>query len=340
MAYFGVTATETGLAAAAPGVDLVEGLARSLDGVLRDAPIVVLIHGYKFDPDLPEADPHRLLYAFRPNSADGRRIRSWPQGLGFAKTGGRGGLAVGFGWPARLPLLGSLLTTRRTGFARAYDRAGDYGARLADLIHLLRRLAPGRDIDLLGHSLGARVALASLPHLDAAPGRMLLLGAAEFGSRARDYLAAAPRGRAPDVYNITARSNDIYDALFEQFAPRGGLLNDSGAGHGRAVGLGLGADLPNWLDLQLDRQEVTDWISARGMTLTRTEARHCHWAFYTLDGALELYQAILRRRPGWDITSLRGAACFATQEPRWSRLRRRRLGLPGPGRGPAIAWER
>lgn len=335
MAYFGVTATENGLAAAVPGVDLVAGLARSLQDVPPDAPIVVLIHGYKFDPDLPEADPHRLLYAFRPNSADGRRIRSWPQGLGFARHGGRGGLAVGFGWPARLPLFGCLLKSGRTGFALAYDRAGAYGARLADLVHLLRQLAPGRDIDLLGHSLGARVALASLPHLEAAPGRMLLLGAAEFGSCAQDYLAAAPHDRAPEIYNITARSNDLYDALFEQFAPR-----TRAGGTQRAIGLGLGADLPNWLDLQLDRQEVTDWIRARGMAVTRTEARHCHWAFYTLDGALELYQAILRRRPGWDIANLRNTACFAGQEPRWTRLRRRRLDLPAIGRDQTVAWER
>lgn len=332
MAYFGVTATEDGLAAAAPGVDLVRGLLRSLEGVTADAPIVVLIHGYKFDPALPEADPHRLLYAFRPNSADGRRIRSWPQGLGFARDGGRGGLAVGFGWPARLPLLGSLLTAGRTGFAIAYDRAGAFGAQLAALVTLLRRLAPGRDIDLLGHSLGARVALASLPHLTEAPGRMLLLGAAEFGGRARDFLAASPAGRPPEVYNVTARSNDIYDALFEAFAPRR-------ARGDHAVGLGLGAEVPNWLDLQLDRIAVTDWIRARGMAATRTEARHCHWAFYTADGALELYQAILRRRPGWDIGSLRTTPCFAGQEPRWTRLRHPRPARPAAG-PEQIAWER
>ncbi len=333
MAYFGVSATEQGLAAAAPGINLVGGLRRSLEGVPPDAPIVVLIHGFRFDPATPEADPHRLLFAFRPNSADGRRIRSWPQGLGFSREGGRGGLAVGFGWPARLPLAGTLLTHRRTGFAVAYDRAGAFGARLAELVDLLQRLAPGREIDLLGHSLGARVALASLPHLRAAPGKMLLLGAAEFGSRAADFIAAGPAGGETAVYNVTARSNDIYDALFERFAP--------GRRHGdRAVGQGLGTRLPNWLDLQLDRQEVTDWIRGRGMTLTRTEARHCHWAFYTLDGALELYQAILRRRPGWDIASLRNVACFAGQEPRWTRLRRPRTTRNGPGSEPAIAWER
>ena len=84
---------------------------------------------------------------------------------------------------------------------------------------LIQRLAPGRPVDLIAHSLGARVALAALPHLEAAPGRVILLGAAEYDARAREALDALISPSPPQVYNVTARANDPYDFAFEAFAP-------------------------------------------------------------------------------------------------------------------------
>ena len=125
---------------------------------------------------------------------------------------------------------------------------------------------------------------------------MILLGAAEFDDRALDFLALrAPA--AAQIYNVTARANDLFDACFEQFAPR----RSRGE---RALGQGLGAPLAQWLDLQLDSAEVTAWINALGIPLIPAQRRLCHWSFYTRDGALGVYQAILRRRRGWDIASL------------------------------------
>ncbi len=316
MAYFGITASEDGLRAAMPGVTLEDGLRCALACTREATPIVVLVHGYKFHPARPEADPHRSLFSYTPEG-DARRVRSWPEGLGFEDDAGQTGLAVGFAWPASAPHLPSLFSTRRTGFAQVYDRAGDYGHRLAQLVALLQRLAPGRPVDILAHSLGARVALAALPHLQEPPGRMVLLGAAEFDARALEFIAAAPAPCPPMIYNVTARANDLYDVLFESFAPRRGWGE-------RAIGLGLTAHLPCWLDLQIDRADVTGWANGKGIPLTASNARLCHWSFYTRDGALALYKAILRRQPGWDIASLRGAACLAAQEPRWSRFLPRR----------------
>jgi hypothetical protein len=310
MAYFGVTASEAGLHAAAPGEELEAGLGRRLRGGSGGAPVVVLVHGYKFHPDEPAADPHRSLFA--PTTAGGRRVRSWPEGLGFRDDAGESGLCVGFAWPASAPMLASLVATGRTGFARVYDRAADYGGRLAELVALLQRLAPGRPVDLLAHSLGARVALAALPALAGSPGRVILLGAAEFDGRAREFVRACG-AEAPAIYNVTARSNDLYDLAFEAFAPRRGQGE-------QALGLGLGAPHPSWLDLQLDRPEVTAWVNGLGIPLTASTARLCHSGFYTRGGALAVYEAILRRRPGWDVASLSAVPCFAAQEPRWSRL--------------------
>lgn len=311
MAYFGIAASSAGLRAARPSDELVAGLGAKLARLPRSAPVTILIHGYKFDPASPERDPHRSLFAFDP--APCRKIRSWPCGLGFADDRGETGLAIGFGWPAAAGHLASLATTRRTGFAKVYDRAGDYGAPLAELIALINRLDPGRTIDILAHSLGARVALSALPHLTQAMGRIVLLGAAEFDARVHDALDAVRAPAPPRIYNVTARCNDIYDAMFETFAPRRSWSD-------RAIGLGLGANLPFWLDMQVDRADVTAWINERGIALTVADARFCHWSFYTRTGAFELYRAILRRRPGWDVASLRRAPCFAGQEPRWSRV--------------------
>jgi hypothetical protein len=114
--------------------------------------------------------------------------------------------------------------------------------------------------------------------------------------------------------------------MFETFAPRTRWSE-------RALGLGLAGGRPNWLDLQLDRAEVTAWLNARGIPLEPARARLCHRSFYTRRGAFALYRAILRRAPGWDLGTLRAEPVLAAQEPRWSRLRppRRAPRLPDLG---------
>ena len=322
MAYLGVRATERGLEATG-GEALRDALARRLAG--GAGPVAVLVHGYKFHPERHHLDPEESLFAPTPRG-EGARVRSWPAGLGFADDEGETGLAIGFGWPADAPLLGSLLATGRNGFARVYAGATASAVRLAELVALVQAQAPGRPVDVLAHSLGARVALGALPHLAEAPGRVILLGAAEYEAEARRCLAAVRGARAPQVYNVTARANDVYDLAFECFAPRP-------AGAGRALGAGLSDAPASWLDLQLDHPAVSAWINGQGIALSAPEARVCHWSFYTRPGAFAVYAAILARRPGWDVAALRRVACLAEQEPRWSRLLPRLGRAPGMGGG-------
>ena len=323
MAYLGITASDDGLSVAGGGNDVASHLADLLPDVPAEAPIVVMIHGYRFHPGITEVDPHRLLFSHRPDRT-GWKIRSWPGGLGFDEHDCGSGLAIGFAWPARERHLPSLLRQRCTGFAHVYERAALFGRHLADLITTVQRLVPGRRIDIIAHSLGARVALCSLRYLETAPQRMILLGAAEFNSTAREHIEAGGRAGTPQVYNITARANDFYDLMFETFAPRRRWSD-------RAVGLGPVSDLPHWLDIQIDRTDVTAWINAQGVRLRPSEVRFCHWSFYTRAGAFDLYQAILRRRPGWDITTLRAAPCFLRREADRERFARGGVDISGSG---------
>lgn len=323
MAYLGVQATvAAGLQASGSSAPL-DALGDMLAG--GAGPVAIMVHGYRFHPGRRRYDAEESLFAPVPRG-EGWRVRSWPAGLGFAEDQGETGVAIGFGWPATAPLLGSFLTTGRNGFARVYDAAADYGEQLAELIKRVQAVAPGRPVDILAHSLGARVALAALPHLPQAPGRMILLGAAEYEAEARARLEAVRGPRLPQVYNVTTRANDVYDLAFECLAPRPSWA-------GRALGSGLRDAPANWLDLQLDHPAVTAWINGQGIALSPPEARVCHWSFYTRPGALAVYAAILRRRPGWDIAALRRVRCIGEREPRWSRLMPGRRGMAGLSAG-------
>jgi hypothetical protein len=146
--------------AASVGPDALERAASARAGA-GGGPTVVMIHGYKYDPADPRRSPHRLLFSDRPDTCRHgvRRIRSWPAGLGVTASG-RDGLCVGYGWRARAPWVPSLLRGRN-GFSAAYAEAGRAGEGLAPLLGALARARP-EPVDLIAHSLAARVALSAL----------------------------------------------------------------------------------------------------------------------------------------------------------------------------------
>jgi len=176
-----------------------EALERQLAVLPAGAPVLVMLHGYRYSPSHRRNDPHRAILA--PGSQ--AQPQSWPRRMGFGRGSADEGLGIAFGWEAG----GSLW--------RAYAEAGRAAQALAALIALIRARHPG-PVGILAHSLGARVALAALPQL--APGdvgRMVLLAGAEFAAVAQTALAS-PAGQSAEVLNVTSRENDLYDFLFER----------------------------------------------------------------------------------------------------------------------------
>jgi hypothetical protein len=304
------------------------GVMAALEAAPPGAPVVILIHGYMFDPSpigrAAGRDPHSLLFGMRAPGAP-RPVVNWPRSLGFSPRGAADGLAVGFGWPAHANHLTTLATRRRNGLAEAYLRAGEAGEVLAELIAALHGVRPDLRFDMFAHSLGARVALRAM----GAPGvgRLLLLGAAEHASVAE---AAAVEAPWVSVYNFISRQNDPFDLMFEWLtnAPAG----DRAAALGRA---GLGG-IPSWIDLQIDNPRLERWLARRGLPLAPHPAPVCHWSFYSRAGAMALYRTLIRDRAGWSIAAMRAGAAPEEIAPRWSRFRSRPFG-PGDIGAPTTA---
>lgn len=264
-------------------------LSAALHALPASAPVVVMIHGYRFAPDAAGNCPHRHIFSLQPPAEDWTAV-SWPRHLGDA------GLLIGFGWRARGGLIG------------ASQRARDAGRGLAELAAMIRAAAPGRAVHVIAHSLGARVALSALSH--AAPGdfdRLILLAGAETRRPARAAMASAA-GRAVQVFNITTRENDLFDFLYEWLA---------GAGLDTAIGQGLRQQVPNWLDVQMDQPATLTALARLGHPLPPAPARICHWSPYLRPGAFGLYRALLAG--GLSAQVLR-TALPERVDPRWSRL--------------------
>lgn len=268
-------------------------LAQALASLPKGAPVVVMIHGYRFAPDARGGNcPHGHIFSMQPPAQDWTAI-SWPRHLGL--NCGRA-LAIGFGWPARGQFRGACARARAAGRA------------LAELAALVQSLDPGRAFDVVGHSLGARVALAALPHAEAGDfRRMILLAAAELRRPAQRAMASAA-GRAVQVVNVTTRENDLFDFLFEWLGA---------AGLDTAIGQGLREARANWLDLQLDQAASLTALARLGHVLPAPPARISHWSPYLRPGALGLYRAILDG--SLPLERLR-SALPERRDPRWSRL--------------------
>ena len=300
MTLIPITATRTGLSLGIEGGGTPEALiAAALASMPPAAPVVIMVHGRGYRPGQPQVCPHSLIFAPRGGHGASRFV-SWPRRLGFALPGPRRplGLCLGLGWDSA----GSVWRA-----TRAADRTAPM---LARLVQAIRRIDPGRRVDLIGHSLGARVILGAVPLLAAGMlGRVILLAGADFTGRAAAALTS-PAGRAAEFVNITTRENDLYDFLFERalapFAPRA------------ALGRGL-PGAANWLDIQIDHPATAAALKSLGLPLARPRARVCHWSVYLRPGTFRLYRALIHDRARLSLPVLR-AALSQPPQPRWTRL--------------------
>lgn len=303
MTLLSLTATRSGLVEAASLSPPDRAIATALAALPQGSPVVIMVHGKGYAPADPSCDPHRLIFAARPGHGTSRNV-SWPRRLGFALPGPRRplGLCIGFGWTA-------------TGRIWQATAAADGAAlQLARLVQMIRRADPERRVDLIGHSLGARVILGAIPLLaEGALGRAVLLNGADVLHRAAAALDS-PAGRAGEFFNITTRENDLYDFLFERaLAPLGGAS---------ALGRGLrqpGQGARNWLDLQIDHPATAAALRSLGLPLAPPRARICHWSVYLRPGTFRLYRALIHDRASLTLPILRAALDHAP-EPRWHRL--------------------
>lgn len=222
----------------------------------RGAPVVALVHGYRYGPGIPGLCPRESLYA-----ADG-----WPGRLQL----GEDALVIGFGWDSR----GSIW--------QAWSAAARAGAQLARLLAAL-----DRPVDALAHSLGARVALTATALAPAGrAGRLILLAAAAFRGDAQAVLST-PGGAAAEIFNVTSRENALYDSLLATaIRPR----------QGPPLGAGLGEWRRNWLDIAIDSAATRSALARLGFPIPAPDRRFCHWSSYTRRGLFPFYRALLAER--------------------------------------------
>lgn len=255
------------------------------------APIVAMVHGFRFAPDAGPHCPFGHIFSLNPSATHDPTAISWPKHLGL-KTG----LAIGFGWEGR-------------GFLPAVNhRAALAGRGLAELAAIIRQIDPNRRLDVIAHSMGARVAFSALAHAKSGDFRRLILLAAAETRRPALRAMHTPAGRAAQVINVTSRENDLFDFLYEWGAK---------AGLDTAIGQGLGYDLPNWLNLPFDQPAALKSLTRLGYPLPYPPKRFCHWSPYSRPGVFALYRALIDGSlPLGDLA----AALPPAQGYRWERL--------------------
>lgn len=261
-------------------------------------PVIVMIHGFKYDPGTPARSPHRTIFADSSDTTALRGHKSWLPGLGFDDDRRNHGLAIAFGWNAR----GTLW--------RAQASARSAGQHLGGIVRMIQEAAPQRPVHFVAHSLGSEVAFEALHALPRASiGRVFTIAAASYVSRATAALDSAA-GRTAELFNIVSRENDLFDFLFERaIAPP-----EPGD---RALGAGL--DRPNAVTLELDCPRSLLALQQFGARIAAPQRRVCHWSGYTRAGALAFFARALRRPETVPLAALR-AALPKDRSRRWSRL--------------------
>ncbi len=299
------------------------------------APVVVLVHGFLFDPRIAWSpnpadsdNPHCRIYHFADlgmQSEIREHTTGWPLQLGFREDdGGKEGLALAFGWHSQPGFARSLMERFQNFYARAYDNAHETAWSLVCVLHsLAAKLPASQPIDIFCHSLGSSVVVRALAMaakyrygLVHRIGRVVILGGSEYTGEANllysrllecdAHFKRAP-SEPPHVYNIVSRENDVLDKLGENFGPKSFFSTTQVIGHN---GLEARKGAPKWMDIQIDGGPMREWMAKhRDVAISGDDPGSIwdHWYYYTHRGNMALYRNILRDRPSWDFPLLRKA---------------------------------
>lgn len=282
-----------------PGDALTQAVAGWRDRRGVDGPVVVMVHGWNFDPHEGRPakaadDPYQLV--FGPPDPE-RPGESW---LPLVDPAGDGARAVAFAWTS----IGSQTQAGNAGWSNFYqypvlDLAPLAARALATVVLALGRA--GLAVDLLAHSLGTRTALQALGMLGRAGhggvvGQAVLLGGAEFCCDAQANLEPV----TTQVFNLVNRDDPVLklgaEEMCHPYRPKGTPA---------ALVIGRqGAPAARWLDIQLDSPEVAAWYAGKGyggLSGEPCDGRGAHWAYYHQPGNRALVADLLARRldPGW-----------------------------------------
>lgn len=270
----------------------------------EDAPLVVLVHGFQFDPGRahfapphhPKAEnPHSRLYHFERHRLETEmrhHSTSWPLGLGVENAdSGRAGVAIGFAWDSAPGIWESFLGQGLNPYVVAYHFAESHAAwHLVALIEALTLLRPGRRIDLFCHSLGSRVVVRALAQaadeeltgatagacarvIDAID-RVVILAGAERVLEAQLMMRRLNRGvtgtdRSAAIFPRIPAFYNVVSRENDVLDILGENFGPEGRGSKQVIGHnGLETRDPAWLDLQLDDPAVAFWFRERGYTVS------------------------------------------------------------------------
>ncbi|MEO0379458.1 MAG: alpha/beta hydrolase [Pseudomonadota bacterium] len=260
-------------------------------------PVIVLVHGFKYDPDCNHCSPHATIFGTQPHQHRAGHMQ-WLRHLGFGTGNANEGLAIAFGWRAR----GNLWRAQRA--ARAAGR------HLASVINLIKQRAPARPLHIISHSMGSEVVFEALHTLPPnTVQRIIAISGATYASRAAQAMQS-PAGRTAELFNITSRENDVFDFMFER------LIAPPVAGD---WAMGNGLDLPHVVNIQLDCARTLAALTRFGGHIAPAGRRMCHWSGYTRPGVLRFYAHALRNPDAVDVMELQDVLPDAVA-PRWSRM--------------------
>lgn len=265
-------------------------------------PIIIMVHGYKYQPKVPRNCPQELIFA-------NDHQQSWPRLLGL--NGADSATGIAFGWCARGPM------------RHAFRQARETGRELARVIGILNRAAPHRPVHIIAHSMGGEVALSTLEHAPAGSvDRVILMAGASYQGHAQRALRS-PCGQTAELFNIVSRENDIFDFFFERLI-RPEMADD------RPLGDGISAH--NALTIQLDCQNTLATLDRLGAQIDRRRRPVCHWSTYTRPGAMQFYARLMEQPESLPLTLLKRQ--LPPPARRWSKPGRT---LPDPAQSSSFS---